>query len=182
MGPPKEPEPELFTAMSPGLQPNKARPHQEYHVLAPEERRPGRPKGSRNKITNTFRDAMLLAAQEVGDSQEVGKDGKGGLLGYLKVCGVKERKTFMLMLARILPLKISAEIKQFKEKMSMEEAIAELKACGMDEMLAVYLKRYPIGTDEENTGWADMIDGSLAPDSLIDVTPESDELGNGTAK
>jgi hypothetical protein len=73
---------------------------------------PGRPKGVPNKVTSTFRDAMLLAAQETGDSQEVGKDGQGGLLGYLKVCSVLERKTFMLMMARILPLKISTEVKQ----------------------------------------------------------------------
>ena len=35
---------------------------------------------------------------------------------------------------------------------------------------AFYLTRYPIGRDEENTEWADM----------IDVTPE-DDTGNGTA-
>ena len=158
------------------LQPGQAR--QDHPVLAPEARnKGGRPKGSQNKVTATFRDAMLLAAQELGDTQEVGKDGQGGLLGYLKVCGVLERKTFMLMMARILPLKISAEIKQLKEKISLEEAVAELKACGMDEMLALYLKRYPIGSDEANTAWADLIDGTLAPDSLVDVTPESNGAG-----
>jgi len=57
----------------------------------------------------------------------------------------------MLMMARILPLKINA---QLKEKISLEEAVAELKECGLDEMLAFYLKRYPIEPDEENTGWA----------------------------
>jgi hypothetical protein len=34
-----------------------------------------------------------------------------------------------------LPLKISAEVKQLREKMSIEEAVAELKACGLDELL-----------------------------------------------
>jgi len=111
-----------------------------------------------NKITNTFRDLLLQAAHEVGDSREEGKDGQGGVLGYLKKAAVREEKTFLLMMARILPLKINAEIKQLKEKISLEEAVAELKECGLDPLLALYLQRYPIEPDEENTGWADMID------------------------
>jgi len=59
-----------------------------------------------NKITNTFRDLLLQTTNEVGNSEEIGKDGQGGVLGYLKVAAVKERKTFLLMMARILPLKI----------------------------------------------------------------------------
>jgi len=137
----------------------------------------GRPKGVPNKVTNTFRDLLLQAAHEVGDSREEGKDGQGGVLGYLKKAAVREEKTFLLMMARILPLKINAEIKQLKEKISLEEAVAELKECGLDPLLALYLQRYPIEPDEENTGWADMIDLTLAPDpvdmaSEIDVTLE----------
>jgi len=60
------------------------------------------------------------------------------------------------MMARILPLKISTEVKRVKEKISLEEAVAELKECGLDEMLAFYLKRYPIEPDEENTAWAEI--------------------------
>jgi len=141
----------------------------------------GRPKGSQNKVTSTFRDAMLLAARELGDTQEVGKDGQGGLLGYLKVCGVLERKTFMLMMARILPLKISTEVKRVKEKISLEEAVAELKECGLDEMLAFYLKRNPIEPDEENTAWADMIDLNLEAPDPVDMASEIDvTLEDGT--
>jgi hypothetical protein len=133
---------------------------------------------------------MLLAAQELGDTQEVGKDGQGGLLGYLKVCGVLERKTFMLLMGRILPLKISAEVKQVKETMTIEEAVADLKAAGMEPMLALYLKRYPLERDDEDAEWAKMIDVSLAPDPLADTvaleesvtkTPK-DDTGNDTAE
>jgi hypothetical protein len=140
-------------------------------------RRPGVP----NKVTSTFRDVLTQAVSEVGDSQEVGKDGQGGLLGYLKMCGILERKTTLLLLGRILPLKITAEVKQIKETMTIEEAVADLKACGMDEMLAFYLTRYPVGRDEEDTAWADLIDLSLARDPPIDVTPEGG-TGNDTAK
>jgi hypothetical protein len=156
-----------------GLQPGQAR--QDHPVLAPEIRnKGGRPKGSQNKITQTFRDLMLQAAHEVGDSKEVGKDGQGGVLAYLKVSAVKERKTFLMLMGRILPMKINAEVKQIKERMTIHEAVADLKALGLDEMLAFYLKRYPIERDEEDVSWAEGIDIALARDPPIDVTPKDD--------
>jgi hypothetical protein len=85
------------TKITPGLQPGLSHPnpHTAFGAHGNAVRAgPGRRKGSQNKVTNTFREAMLLAAQELGDTQEVGKDGQGGLLGYLKVCGVLERKTY----------------------------------------------------------------------------------------
>jgi len=85
------------------------------------------------------------------------------------------------MMGRLLPLKINAEIKQLKEKISLEEAVTELKECGLDPLLALYLQRYPIEPDEENTEWADMIDMTLVPDP-VDMAPEIDatlEDGNG---
>jgi hypothetical protein len=131
-----------------------------------------------NKITSNFRDLVMQAAAEVGDSCEKGKDGQGGVLGYLKVAAVEERKTFLLIMARILPLKMISEVKQFKQMVSLQEAVAELKACGLDEMLALYLKRYPLDPSEEGEAWAEMIDVELAPDPFVDVTPKSNGTGS----
>jgi hypothetical protein len=142
----------------------------------------GRPRGSPNKITNTFRDVLLQAVSEVGTSREVGVDGEGGLLGYLKVAAVREERAVLMLLGRILPLKITTEVKKLKETMTIEEAVADLKACGMDEMLAFYLKRYPLERDDEDRAWADMIDVSLAKDPPIDVTPPKDGTGDDTTK
>jgi hypothetical protein len=50
----------------------------------------GRPKGSLNKVSSTFRDVLLQAVSEVGDSREEGVDGQGGLLGYLKKAAIRE--------------------------------------------------------------------------------------------
>jgi hypothetical protein len=61
----------------------------------------GRPKGVPNKVTTTFRDALLQAVSEIGDSREEGVDGKGGLVGYLKKAAVREEKTTLLLLGRI---------------------------------------------------------------------------------
>jgi hypothetical protein len=72
--------------------------------------------------------------------------------------------TTLHLLGRILPLKISAEVKQIKEKMTIHEAVADLKAYGLDPLLALYLKRYPIGPDEDDPSWADGINPDLAPD------------------
>jgi hypothetical protein len=109
---------------------------------------------------------LLQAVSEVGDSKEVGKDGQGGLLAWLKVCAVEERKTTLLLVGRILPLKITTEVKQLKETMTIHEAVADLKALGLDELLAFYLKRYPIGRDEKDASWAEGIDITLARDPL----------------
>jgi ABC-type antimicrobial peptide transport system permease subunit len=97
----------------------------------------------------------------VGSSREVGKDGMDGLLAYLKVAAVNQENTTLLLLVRILPMKINTEVKEVKETMSIYEAIADLKACGLDELLAFYLTRYPIGRDERNTEWANMIDDAI---------------------
>jgi hypothetical protein len=141
---------------------------------------PGRPKGSVNKISQTFRDVLLQAVSEVGSSRKVGKDGKDGLLAYLKVAAVRQENTTLQLLGRILPLKISTEVKEIKETMTIYEAIADLKACGMDELLAFYLTRYPVGRDEGDPEWAKLIDTSLAKDPPTELTPE-DDTGNGTA-
>jgi hypothetical protein len=117
----------------------------------------GRKKGVPNKITQTFRDLVIQAAAEVGDSREEGVDGTGGVLGYLKKAAVREEKTFLLMMARLLPLKVNAELKQARAIMTIEEAVTDLKSCGLDELLAVYLKRYPIERDEEEDEWGHLI-------------------------
>src|ERR1700675_3759542 len=125
----------------PPLQPSRPATSGSFQVGS-SQRRPGRPKGSLNKITQTFRDVLLQAVSEVGSSREVGKDGGDGLLAYLKVAAVREENTTLMLLGRILPLKISTEVKQVKETMTIEEAVADLKALGMEPLLALYLKRY----------------------------------------
>jgi hypothetical protein len=66
----------------------------------------GRPKGAQNKVTRVLRDAVLLAAEQVGE------DGKGklGLLGYCKRVARNDPRTFCsALLARVLPLQITGE-------------------------------------------------------------------------
>lgn len=64
---------------------------------------PGRPKGSSNKTTLLLKEAILLAAAQVG------RDGKGegGLTGYLSSLAKTEPKAFSSLLGRVLPLQVT---------------------------------------------------------------------------
>lgn len=66
---------------------------------------PGRPKNVPNKITAVLKDAILLAASQVGEDDR----GKGGLLGYLRKVARSYPKTYSALLSRIIPLQITGK-------------------------------------------------------------------------
>lgn len=65
----------------------------------------GRQKGTPNKATATLKDAILLAAEQVGF------DGKGseGLTGYLRKVASEDVKAFASLLGRVLPLQVTGD-------------------------------------------------------------------------
>jgi hypothetical protein len=71
-------------------------------LLVPEkgEKHPnaGRPKGAKNVMTRTLKDAILLAAAESKHSNG------GGLVGYLRYIADKKPELFVRLLVRLLPL------------------------------------------------------------------------------
>lgn len=66
---------------------------------------PGRPKGSPNKTTQTLKDAILLAAEEVGNDGQ----GQDGLKGYLKRVATEDVKAFAGLLGKVLPMQVTGE-------------------------------------------------------------------------
>ena len=74
----------------------------------PAKRGKGRPLGSVNRYTGALKELFLQAAEEVGDRREIGPngelDGNGGALAFLKVSAITERKTFLTVMARLLPI------------------------------------------------------------------------------
>ncbi|CDP50695.1 Phage protein [Devosia sp. DBB001] len=66
---------------------------------------PGRPKGSPNKTTAALKEAILLAAEQVGED---GK-GKGELTGYLRFLAKGEPKAFAGLLGKVLPMQVTGE-------------------------------------------------------------------------
>lgn len=63
----------------------------------------GREKGVPNKTTRVLKEAILEAAEAVGENGR----GKDGLVGYLKQVARKDRKAFATLLGRVLPLQLS---------------------------------------------------------------------------
>ena len=65
----------------------------------------GRKKGTPNKTTATLKEAILLAAEEVG------QDGSGadGLKGYLKRVAQEDLKAFSGLLGKVLPMQVTGE-------------------------------------------------------------------------
>lgn len=63
----------------------------------------GRAKGTPNKTTALLKDAILLAAEEVGENQR----GEGGLTGYCKFLAREEPKAFAQLLGKVLPTQIA---------------------------------------------------------------------------
>ena len=69
----------------------------------PGERRGGRQKGTPNKTTATLKEAILRAAEAVGED----KKGRGGLEGYLRRVAKEDVKAFSALLGKVLPLQVS---------------------------------------------------------------------------
>lgn len=74
----------------------------------------GRPKGVPNKVNQTLKLAILLAAEEVGDkwrdaAAEKGEVVTGGLTGYLAMVASSDIKAFCALLGRVLPLEVTGK-------------------------------------------------------------------------
>jgi len=65
----------------------------------------GRPAGTLNKTTRALKEAILIAAEQVGE------DGKGtdGLVGYLRRVATEDVKAFAGLLGKVLPMQITGE-------------------------------------------------------------------------
>lgn len=66
---------------------------------------PGRPKGSPNKTTATLKEAIILAAEAVGQDGA----GKDGLVGYLTHVAKTDVKAFTPLLGKVLPMQVTGE-------------------------------------------------------------------------
>lgn len=65
----------------------------------------GRAKGTPNKTTALIKEAIIRAAEAVGEDM----NGKGKLTGYCKFLARTEPKAFAQLLGRILPLQVTGE-------------------------------------------------------------------------
>ena len=63
----------------------------------------GRPKGTPNKTTAALKDAILKAAEAVGEDMQ----GKGKLVGYCKHLAKTEPRAFAGLLGKVLPMQVT---------------------------------------------------------------------------
>ncbi len=66
----------------------------------------GRKRGSVNKTTATLKEAILLAAENVGEDG----NGKGKLEGYLTMVAKTDVKAFSGLLGKVLPLQLQGDL------------------------------------------------------------------------
>lgn len=65
----------------------------------------GRKAGTPNKTTAALKEAILLAAEQVGEDNQ----GKGGLTGYLRRVAKEDVKAFSGLLGKVLPMQVTGE-------------------------------------------------------------------------
>lgn len=65
----------------------------------------GRKAGTPNKTTALLKEAIILAAESVGQDGE----GKDGLTGYLKHVAETDVKAFSGLLGKVLPMQVTGE-------------------------------------------------------------------------
>lgn len=66
---------------------------------------PGRPKGTPNKATKLLKDAILKAAEDVGEDN----NGKDGIVGYCRHLAKTEPKAFSTLMGKVLPTQVTGD-------------------------------------------------------------------------
>lgn len=112
---------------------------------------PGRGKGTQNKITRTLKDAILQAAESVGEDGW----GKDGTLGYLRIVAMHDFKTFGGLLGRVLPHVIAGAGEDGAIKVVYQTADQVRKAledAGLPQIKAVYPLEHVKANNDDGYG------------------------------
>jgi hypothetical protein len=160
--------------------------HANYSKDRQPTRNPGRPAGSRNRITREMRDAVIAAAEELGGidcdkwNDELKGDPENGLKQYCKALAVKEMRTFGIILARMMPKFVhrSTVKKDVPVVLTEEQMLAELKASGLPLEIIKHMRKVDIRTIETSSLDYDPYDFPADDDELVDVTPKEPGAGS----
>jgi hypothetical protein len=112
---------------------------------------PGRPKGARNRVGAELAREILQAAAETGfmvrdDKGNWQPSREGGVRGYLRWATINEPKTYLGMIARVLPFNV---VQEQPEEMIMthEQILARLEERGLPTDLVNVLPEAPAELD-----------------------------------
>jgi hypothetical protein len=95
----------------------------------------GRPPGVQNKTTRLVKDAIILAAEEIGDITNLKPgelEGKDGLVGYLKHLARSEAKAFAVLLGKVLPTQFNHPSTTISVEDKAEEIREKLRKRGIN--------------------------------------------------
>jgi hypothetical protein len=135
---------------------------------------PGRPRGSSNRIKADLAQMIMNNAARAG-FMKLDKDGKrigtglDGCDGYLLWCAVNEPKTYMALLARILPYYVNTSEPVGPTTVTREEMLAQLRERGLPLELIEHLRKAP-----------EILDPGEDPDPyglMKDIPVPSDDTG-----
>jgi hypothetical protein len=126
-----------------------------------DNREKGRPAGAQNKTTRILKEAMLLAAEQLGDlsgikpkdlPKEGIENGKDGLVGYLRWAGKCERRSFLSILGRLLPMQVKVDSFTKTVYRSVEEIQRDMERRGLNirSFGQVLLEAHRVGKDKFN--------------------------------
>jgi hypothetical protein len=127
-------------------------PAQVFGPDKPPPRSAGRPKGSPNKVGSDLKTMILQVALETGfiRKNEVGEmvgTGEEGIKGYLKWVAIKEPRSFIGPLSRVLPLNTTVDLTP--KMLTRAEVEAEFKERGLLMGLLESLRVSPVRLDDD---------------------------------
>ncbi|MGC2080594.1 MAG: hypothetical protein WA728_32190, partial [Xanthobacteraceae bacterium] len=134
-----------------------------------DNREKGRPAGAQNKTTRILKEAMLLAAEQVGDlsgikpkdlSKEGIEKGKDGLVGYLRWAAKCESRSFMAILGRLLPMQVKVDSFTQTVYRSVEEIQRDMERRGLNirSFGQLLLDAHRVGKDQFDAREKDQFD------------------------
>jgi hypothetical protein len=108
--------------------------------------RRGDPKGSRNRMQADLAELIVLASAETGfivpDKDGKPIAGEGGTLGHLRWAALNQPKTYLGLLARVLPYHVGDPTPE-RTVISREEALMQLQERGLPTDLLNVLRLAP---------------------------------------
>ena len=81
----------------------------------------GRPPGARNRTTRILKEAIILAAESIGEDGQ----GRDGLVGFFRNAAKEELPAYLSLMGKLLPLQVSeipvAPLRIVDESLTLEE-------------------------------------------------------------
>ena len=123
-------------------------------------------KGKPNKVTRVLKEAMILAAERVGENGR----GRGGLVGYLEAQAREYPRTYLQVLAKLLPLDMQITALQLQLQANANGGamlplpevinIDEIRAMPTDDLrrVAAYMQRVLVPLGERHLKRIDEIE------------------------